>query len=236
MTKRILLLLLSILLSTSNVIDCQLIQSAYIQDLKKDPRGPYAGIKWFCEDGTMREARDPCPEPMKGVQHAIYKENVLKLAKDHHLFLDQILTGTLLPVFWDRQNQQSRLKQYQITKFLFDADGGWILEKAQNYRGAKQIEDEKAWGQEFLEWVVSDDERLINNYLLIKLAAIDIPHGEDTRLAQRIRANTKTLADLELSFMNIRIKIHNNPGAADLDLVKNGKETILTLNKILKSM
>ena len=198
----------------------QQIDQSYLQDLKEDSRGPYAAIKWFCEDGTRRDSKDPCPEPMKGWQHAIYKHKVETLANRHHLFLDQILTGTDTQDFWDSKNQNSRLKQYQITNFLFDADNGWILEKAKNYRGAKQIEDEKEWGQEFLEWAVSDDTRLVENFLLLKMAAIDIPHGEDTRTAQKVRAYSKLLAEEDESFMNVRIKIHNNPSAIDLKAVK----------------
>jgi len=202
----------------------QTLNPSYLEELKEDRRGPYAAIKWFCEDGTMREARDPCPEPMKGWQHATYKPKVENIAKKYHIFLDQILTGTEHQDFWDASNQNSRLKQYQITNFLFDTDNGWILEKARNYRGAKQIEDEKEWGQEFLEWLVSSNERIEENYLLIKMAAIDIPHGEDSRVAQKVRAYSKLLAEEESSFMNTRIKLHNNPSAIDLKLVEDWKD------------
>jgi len=202
----------------TDILDAQ-----YLKELKDDRRGPYAGIKWFCEDGTMREARDPCPDSMKGWQHAIYKTEVKELAERDHIFIDQILTGTEYEDFWDEPHQNSRLKQYQITNFLFDADNGWILEKAQNYRGAKQIEDEKEWGQGFLEWLVSNNQTVSENFLLIKMAAIDIPHGEDTRVAQRVRAYSKLLADEESSFMNARIKLHSNPSASDLQLVEAWK-------------
>lgn len=204
-------------------ISGQTLEASYLEELKLDRRGPYSAIKWFCEDGSMREARDPCPEPLKGWQHATYKPAVEKLAEYNHIFLDQILTGTKHVDFWDSPNQNSRLKQYQITNFLFDADDGWILEKAQNYRGAKQIEDEKEWGQEFLEWLVSSNDRIEENYLLIKMAAIDIPHGEDSRVAQKVRAYSKLLAEEESSFMNTRIKLHNNPSVMDLSLVKSWK-------------
>ena len=217
--------LITLLLCTIMTANSQndVVSPAYVKELKDDRRGPYAGIKWFCEDGTMREARDPCPEPMKGWQHAIYKPHIKQLAERHHLFLDQILTGTEYTDFWDEPHQNSRLKQYQITNFLFDADNGWILDKAQNYRGAKQIEDEQEWGQKFLEWLVTDNTSIKENYLLIKMAAIDIPHGEDTRVAQRVRAYSKLLADEESSFMNTRIKLHNNPSAEDIHLVEAWK-------------
>lgn len=218
------LVVIEIGLLFSGHLNAQKIDRNYINLLKEDRRGPYAGIKWFCEDGSMREARDPCPEPMEGVQHAIYKDRIKALAADEHLYVDQILTGTEYEDFWDANHQQSRVKQYQMTNFLYDADDGWILEKAKNYRGAKQIEDEQAWGQEFLEWAVTSNARLRDNYLLIKLAAIDIPHGEDTRISQRVRAYSKLLAEEESSFMEERTVIHNNPSSSDLAMVQEWKK------------
>lgn len=198
----------------------QEVTSTLIKDLKNDVRGPYKDIKWFCEDGTIREARDPCPEPMEGVQHARYKDNIKKLADTKNIHLDQILVGTEKEKFWDDKNQNSRLKQYQITNFLYQADNGWILEQAKNYRGAKQIEDEQKWGQEFLEWLVSSNARLRENFLLIRMAAEDIPHGEDNRVSQRVRAYSKLLADSNPKFMEARIKIHNNPSVKDIQITK----------------
>jgi len=31
-----------------------------IQEFKEDPRGPFRSIQWFCEDGTINPARQPC--------------------------------------------------------------------------------------------------------------------------------------------------------------------------------
>lgn len=202
----------------------QNIDQDYLQELKKDRRGPYKDIKWFCEDGTVREARDPCPEPMEGVQHARYKDKIVAIADNKHIFLDQILMGTEHDQFWDVENQNSRLKQYQITNFLYEADNGWILQEAKNYRGAKQVEDEQKWGQEHLEWLTNSDSRLRENYLLIRLAAEDIPHGEENRTSQKVRAYSKLLAEEEPTFMDLRIKIHNNPSKDDLPKVKSWKD------------
>jgi len=207
-----------IILATALSHQCiaQHISMSLISDLKEDVRGPYKDIKWFCEDGSIREARDPCPEPMEGVQHARYKDKIAQLSEKHHLFLDQILTGTDHDKFWDEKNQNSRLKQYQITNFLYASDDGWILKKAKTYRGAKQVEDEQKWGQEFLEWLVSSDSRVRENFLLIRMAAEDIPHGEESNVSQRVRAYSKLLADINPKFMDLRIKIHNNPDRSDI--------------------
>lgn len=225
MKETIMIVLLCFGIFNSNVI-CQSVTAHYVDELKEDRRGPYKDIKWFCEDGTIREARDPCPEPMEGVQHARYKDRIQRLADDKHIFLDQILVGTEKADFWDYANQNSRLKQYQITNFLYQIDDGWILEKAKHYRGAKQIEDEQKWGQEFLEWVVTDNRRLRENYLLIRLLAEDIPHGEETSVSQKVRAYSKLLADLDPSFMTTRIKIHNNPSKEDISLTQTWAEKL----------
>lgn len=37
-----------------------------IEFYKNNYRGPYKKIEWFCEDGTLREARDPCPDSIGG--------------------------------------------------------------------------------------------------------------------------------------------------------------------------
>ncbi len=218
------LLVVSVMISSYSGI-AQQVSRSLISEFKEDVRGPYKDIKWFCDDGSIREARDPCPEPMEGVQHARYKDNIVQLAERHHLFLDQILTGTDHNIFWDEKNQNSRLKQYQITNFLYAADNGWILEKAKSYRGAKQVEDEQKWGQEFLEWLVSSDSRIRENFLLIRMAAEDIPHGEESNVSQRVRAYSKLLADLDPKFMDLRIKIHNNPDRADIDNVEKWTTT-----------
>ncbi len=213
-------LLMSFLVTQNNGFT-QVPDADYIAELRRDTRGPYAAIKWYCEDGSVRAAKDPCPDSLQGNQHAMYKTKVLDYASKSHIFLDQILTGTDHAAFWDAANRHSRVKQYQLTNFLFNVGDGWILEKAQNYRGAKQVEDEQEWGQEFLEWLVAKDARLQEHFLLMRLAFMDITHGDDTQVAQRIRALSKLLAEEDERFMEARVKLHNNPTASDVQLVSS---------------
>ena len=126
-----------------------------IQDFKNDPRGPYLRIRWFCEDGTMREPKVPCPEGVDGIQHASYKQLTENLADRNQLYFGEILAAADKSKFWDAAQDQSRLKQYQLGNYLKSVDNGWILEKAQFYRGAVQSEDEEAWGIEFFNWLRS---------------------------------------------------------------------------------
>jgi hypothetical protein len=196
---------------------------AAIRDLvnryKLDVRGPYKDIRWFCHDGSFAVPRQqPCPEP-GGVQRARYKDEVLALAASNHVFLGQILSTTPREDFWDARNYQSRLKQYQLEKYLQTIDDGWILRRARYYRGARQVEDEEAWGVDFLSWLLSQDEVLRQHYFLLRQAARDIPHQAEDNSQQRLRALSKLIAEQYPPFNNLRVKLHGQPEPSDLGRV-----------------
>ena len=68
---------------------------------KNDIRGPYKDIRWFCNDGSIRSPKDPCPDNIgPGVQHARYKDEVVALGKEQHIYLGQILAYTTKEEFW----------------------------------------------------------------------------------------------------------------------------------------
>ena len=192
-----------------------------VKSYKNDIRGPYYRIKWFCEDGSIRDAKDPCPDDLEGIQHASFKQSALELRKTNRLFFGEILAATKTNEFLDANHNYSRLKQYQIGEYLASIDNGWVLRKGQYYRGAKQSEDEEAWGKAFFEDVLKNDDFLKTNYYLIRQALKDIPHNGDTNIGQLMRSESKILAEEIPSFMDIRIKIHGNPQKTDIDLVKN---------------
>lgn len=192
---------------------------ALVSKYKNDPRGPYKDLRWFCDDGTLQMPKEPCENG--GVQHARYKDEVLSLGKGNHVFLGQILASLDYDEFWDKEHQQSRLIQYQIHKYLKGIDNGWILRKAQYYRGAIQTEDETLWGKNFFESILTDDDIIDSKFYLIRQAVKDIPHSEDTDMAQKIRNESKYLAEVFPEFMNIRIKIHSEPDASQIGEVKD---------------
>ncbi len=192
-----------------------------IQNYKNDQRGPYYRIKWFCTDGSIRDPKDPCPEDIgPGIQHATYKQEVELLAKNHEIYLGNILSYNDHDEFWDAGNNHSRLKQYQIVKYLTNVDDGWIYHKGRYYRGAMQSEDEENWGKEFFETVLKKDEVLARDYYLLKESLKDIPHKGDSNLAQLMRSQSKVLAEELPGFMNLRIKIHGNPDKTDIEAVQ----------------
>lgn len=215
--------LLAIGLSSAQAVREYPLDTLYIKELvvkfKDDPRGPYRDIRWFCDDGTLNLPKEPCESG--GVQHARYKQEVIELGEKGHIFLGQILASTDYATFWDAENDQSRLKQYLIEAYLKGVDDGWINRKAQYYRGAIQAEDEDLWGQKFLSWLLKDDDVVNAHFYLVRQAARNIPHAGDGNIAQQMRSESKAIADAFPAFMDLRIKIHGQPEATDIEKVKS---------------
>lgn len=226
MFKKTFISLLILILSYSVSLKGQVVANEVIKkriaQYKKDPRGPFKRIRWFCADGSVRPPKDPCPFAIGGgIQHASYKDEIIDLGKSNHIFLVDILAGTDASDFWDKSNNHSRLKQYQLSKYLASIDDGWIMRRARYYRGAIQSEDEEAWGISFYQWLLQRDDVLKGKFFLIRESLKDIPHDGDTNLAQRIRSQSKVLAEEYPKFMDLRIKIHGNPDIGDMASVQS---------------
>ena len=194
--------------------------SRLVQAFKADDRGPFKAIRWFCPDGTVLPPDQRCPKP-GGIQHGLHKDAVRKLAAEHGLYLGQILAGTPPAEFLDAGNDNSRLKQYQLEKYLQFIDDGWIFRKARYYRGAVQSEDEETWGRNFLKESLADDEAIRSQFFLLHQAAKDIPHHANDERWRSIRARAKTIADAFPPFSTLRIKLHGQPEHSDIQAVKN---------------
>lgn len=214
------LILSSILLSLALPIYSQKVTNNEIkrrvESYKADIRGPYKEIRWYCKDGTIIPPKEKCPEP-GGVQRARHKEEVDALAVSNHIFLGQILATTPYKDFWDVEFNHSRLKQYQLEKFLRTSDNGWILRKAQYYRGAYQAEDEEAWGIEFYNWLLANEIAVKKNFFLVRQSVRDIPHQGDNNLTQNIRAVSKLISEEYPAFLDLRVKIHGQPDVGDIE-------------------
>ena len=195
--------------------------AALVKKYQEDDRGPYQDIQWFCDDGSQISPRvGGCPyESKNNFQHARYKREVIDLGKDEHIFLGQILTNTKQTEFLDRENDFSRVKQYQLGDYLANIDDGWVNRKAQYYRGAFQVEDEMKWGREFLNWVMGKDDLLREDFYFVRQMVRTLPHRKENDLMTKVRADSKRIADGYSKFMNLRIKIHGQPEAKDADAV-----------------
>jgi hypothetical protein len=191
----------------------------HVQSFKKDPRGPYQSVNWFCPDGSVRPAQSPCTQP-GGLQHAMLKDIVKGFQQHYGLYLGQILAGTPFDAFLDRSHHGMRMKQYQMEQFLRAVDDGWIFRRAQYYRGALQAEDEEAWGLRFLTWLLAQDDWLQAHFFLARQVIQDIPHQAREQTLKRIRTLSKSIADALPAFTELRVKIHGQPDAGDLVRVK----------------
>ncbi len=185
-----------------------------VGELKSDPRGPFQGIRWFCPDGSVLPATSRCPTT-GGIQHGLPKAEVERLGRTNHLFLGQVLAGSEYTDVLDESHGFARLKQYQIERYLVRSDDGWIFRRARFYRGAFQAEDEEAWGQGYLEWMLKRTDLIRRRFFLMRESVRDIPHGESNNLVQRIRAASKEISDAYPAFLDVRVKIHGQPEASD---------------------
>ncbi len=194
-----------------------------VSQLKSDPRGPYKRIAWFCPDGRVQPANQPCDEP-GGIQHALPKDVVVRAREEHGVYLGQILAGTDFDSFLDAENEFSRAKQYALEKFLRAVDDGWIMRRGRYYRGATQAEDESGWGLAFLNWLLAKDDIIRSHFFFARQMARDLPHRDVTDRAVQIRALSKALADSVSAFKNIRVKIHSRPDSTDIGEVERFRQ------------
>ena len=189
-----------------------------IQQWKKDPKGPYEAIRWFCPDGRVLPPDQPCGGP-GGFQHAVPKEVVQRLT-GRGIYLGQILAGTDAEAFLDRGGWYERIKQYQIEHYLAGVDDGWIFRRARYYRGAVQVEDESDWSREFLVYCLTDRQLVSSQFFLLFQAAKTLPsNGADAQWLF-IRSQSKAIADTLPAFNDLRIKLHGRPEPLDVVRVK----------------
>lgn len=192
-----------------------------IDALRRDPRGPYERLRWFCLDGTVHPpAGTPCAERGGGVQHAELSPVGRRLA-ELAFHVGTILQATDPDTLVDARHGYYRLRELVLAHYLFEIDDGWVLQRAQYYRGARQIEDEEARGKALLERLLADPTWTAGHFLLATQLVRVVPHAAPGRgqTIDRIRNLATEIASLDSAFTRIRIKIHSFPSRSDLDAV-----------------
>ncbi len=194
---------------------------AALAAMQTDPRGPFLRIRWFCADSTVHPPQGtPCRERGGGVQYA--ERNAAAVRLDRLFFhTGTILQATPFDSLVDAAHDHHRLKELVLQQYLFEVDDGWVYRRARYYRGARQIEDEEARGQDYLVRLLGDTAWATRQYLLAVRLVATMPHqavtGDD--LVSRIRNLATELATLDSSFMALRITIHSYPSRDDLAAV-----------------
>jgi hypothetical protein len=195
-------------------------QRRWIAEMKDNPRGPFAAIKWFCRDGRVLPPKDfACASTGQGWQHGEWSDRTRQL-RAQGFQVATLLAGIDVdktvadPAFPDIY------AQWLVERFLISADGGWILRKAQFYRGAIQEEDEREGARRLLTAMAAQPEWSGRRFVALRTGARMLPHGSDEATAQKVRNMAAALADRDAAFQSLRVKIHGSPGAADADAVR----------------
>jgi len=193
-----------------------------VEGMKGSDRGPYAAIRWYCADGSVHEPQGtPCRERGGGVQHGAMSPDSRRLAS-LNLHVGTVLRGVDPDSLVDAAHANHWLKELILSQYLFEVDDGWVLRRARYYRGARQIEDEEARGEEILVRLLSDTLWAHSNFLLASRLVATLPHpgaGAETR-TQRVRNLATQVAEADPGFLRIRVKIHSVPSRDDLRQVE----------------
>ena len=192
----------------------------WIAEMKDDPRGPFSSIKWFCKDGRVLAPQDyACAKKGEGWQHGEWSDRTKQLRSQGYKVAN-VLAGidatkaVADPAFPDAY------AQLLIEKFLIATDSGWILRKAQFYRGAIQEEDEREAARNLLTAMAAREEWIGYRYPALRAGVRLLPHGADNASAQRVRNMAAGIADRDPAFQRLRVKIHGSPDASDAASVR----------------
>jgi hypothetical protein len=194
--------------------------TSWLQQMKTQPRGPFKDVMWFCKDGSVLPPKAyACEKHGGGRQHGNYTEQTLTIRADGYYIANLLAAldaekAMQEPGFIDQYNQ------ILIEKFLFQIDDGWIMRKAQFYRGAIQEEDERDGARKLLTGLCAQNDWITYRFLGLYSGVRLLAHGKDTASAQKVRQMSASLAEKDKGFLKLRVKIHGSPDASDAELVR----------------
>ncbi|MDV3238692.1 MAG: phosphoenolpyruvate synthase [Gammaproteobacteria bacterium] len=193
----------------------------WVDQMKREPRGPFSRIRWFCEDGAiLPPTPGACSEHGGGVQHGEWNTRILAMRNDGYLVAN--LLADIQPLdFVGPAAHLDRLRQILLEQFLIANDDGFLFRQARYYRGALQIEDEHDGARQLLLALVEDPDWLApRRYLLLREAARLLPVRLEPSTAGEARQLAIEIADKDPAFQPLRVKIHGIPDANDPQLVR----------------
>lgn len=191
---------------------------AWIEEMKSNPRGPYGGISWFCNDGTVLPPKlSACVPHGGGKMYAIPKKEALELQK-LGIYVGTVLAAMEPTALLDEHYYRARA--LIVETYLERALDGWTLKKARTWRGFRQAEDEATMARNLLiEFLKKRDVFERNRSLAARLIR-SLPYGQQESLSNEIRALAAVIGDADSSFAALRFKIHSMPEPADIDGVE----------------
>jgi hypothetical protein len=219
LTLTCLLLVPSFALAQTDPPDDATLRS-WVEAMKKSPRGPFAHIRWFCNDGTIQLPEEyACQDHGGGVQHGEWTDRV-KTLRANGYFIANVFADVHAREFLQNPRHIDIVKQMVLEQFLIEADDGWIFRRARYYRGALQTEDETRSGRELLLALVSDRAWRENRFMVLREAVRFIPHGRQGAPITEMRQLSRTIAENDPNFETLRIKLHVHPELADAQQVQ----------------
>ena len=188
---------------------------SWVEEMQIQDRGPFSRLRWFCKDGTVLPPKPyACKGHQGGYQHGEWSERTHELRQSGYLVAN-ILAG-LDPAEWvDDPEFRNLYAQILIERFLVSEDDGWILRRAQFYRGAIQEEDERAAARSLLIEMSSRDFWIGPAFPALRVGIRMLPHGANSASIQKVRQMSASLSDQDDGFKPLRAKIHGAPGAED---------------------
>ena len=192
----------------------------WIVEMKESPRGPFAAIKWFCKDGRVLPPSDyACSNKGQGWQHGEWSDRAKQLRSQGYKVAN-VLAGIDAQKAVAAPDFADTYAQLLIEKFLIAADDGWIMRKAQFYRGAIQEEDEREAARNLLAAMATQGDWIGYRYPALRAGVRLLPHGADTASMQKVRNMAAAIADRDPAFQRLRVKIHGSPDASDAASVR----------------
>jgi hypothetical protein len=192
-----------------------------VESMKDNPRGPFRRIRWFCADGAVLPPKAyACADHGGGRQHGEWSDETIRLHKEGFPVAN-VMVELSASDFGESIEQQMHFRTVVLEQFLIDTDDGWILRKARFYRGAFQIEDERASAYAFLSSLTRNPLWRENRYPMLVEAARLIPHGDETVDQAAVRGMATTLNNKDAGFGELRNKIHGRPEPSDAQRVRD---------------
>jgi hypothetical protein len=193
---------------------------SWIEQMKTAPRGPFDGIRWFCKDGRVLMPQDlSCAKKGTGWQHGQWSAQTREL-REKGWRVATLLAGIDAPKAVAAPDFPEAFGQLLVERFLVASNDGWILRRAQFYRGAIQEEDEREGARALLLAMAARDDWIGWRYAGLRSGARLLPHGADDASAAKVRNLAAVLADRNPAFQPLRVKIHGSPDASDAKAVR----------------
>jgi hypothetical protein len=192
----------------------------WIEVFKHSEKGPFSQVQWYCKDGAVLPPEaGACAPHGGGIQHGQWNEQIL-LLRDAGYYIGNVLAAVDTESLIGTGGHREQLKQILLERYLMAVDDGWIFRGARYYRGAMQVEDEITGARRLLIALSEAQKSRPREYLLLRVAARLLPHGEENMDVARVRQLSTRLGEQDTGFERLRNKIHSQPDAGDAARVR----------------